>query len=137
VGEIRYRFTHGAPAAMARRAAEGALRMWSLADCADDVLLVTTELVQNVTQHTRAGGELRLALLTESLLIEVADTDSSLPQIAGRDVRRIGGRGLLLVAAVAVDWGARHALLDGVPGKVVWAVLSVNPASTAWAQDQA
>lgn len=67
--DIRLPLDHGMPTSRARRLAERALRGWNLSDRADDVLLVTTELVQNVTKHTDDGGELRLRLDGDAILV--------------------------------------------------------------------
>jgi anti-sigma regulatory factor (Ser/Thr protein kinase) len=84
----------------------------------DDVLLVVSELVQNVSQHTRGDGELVLTT-GDGVLIEVRDDDPAQPSLQSPDLQRLGGRGLLLVAAVADEWGTRPA----GTGKIVWARL--------------
>jgi anti-sigma regulatory factor (Ser/Thr protein kinase) len=123
VQRIRLPLEHGTPASVARRVAERALRGWGLTERADDVLLITTELVQNVTKHTDDGGELVLSLHGDAILIEVADTSPQPPRLQPPADRRLGGRGLMLVAAVASDWGCRG---DG-DGKVVWAEVPQHP----------
>ncbi|GIM98073.1 ATP-binding protein [Paractinoplanes toevensis] len=115
----------GAPAAPARRAVEATLLVWGFADGAADALLVTTELVQNIAQHTPSGGELRLLLQPASILIEAVDADPTLPQLRDLDVHRAGGRGLLLVAAVSLTWGCRNTTWEGHAGKVIWAELAL------------
>jgi anti-sigma regulatory factor (Ser/Thr protein kinase) len=117
VDHIRLPLEHGTPASVARRAAERALRGWELSELAEDVLLITTELVQNVTKHTDDGGELVLSLRGDAILIEVADTSPEPPRVQARADRRLGGRGLMLVDAIARDWGCR----GDHGGKVVWA----------------
>jgi len=121
VDDIRLPLEHGTPASRARRLAERALRRWNLSDRADDVLLVTTELVQNVTQHTDDGGELRLTLRGDSILVEVTDTNPLEPSVQAVETSRAGGRGMLLIAAVARRWGSRPAAWAGRAGKTVWA----------------
>jgi hypothetical protein len=123
--EVRLQIPHGFPAALARRAARAALRAWNLADRVDDVLLVTSELVQNVTQHTTDGGELRLTLLGDGIRVEVIDTNPEVPVLRGHDPRSLGGRGLRIVAAVARSWGFRPLTWAGRDGKVVWVELSL------------
>ena len=110
-------FEHGEPAGPLRRHASDVLASWCSADCVDDVLVVISELVQNVTQHTGGGGELMLRRTGGIVDIEVRDGDAALPRPKSPDERRIGGRGLLVVAGVAQDWGVRR---EGT-GKVVWA----------------
>jgi anti-sigma regulatory factor (Ser/Thr protein kinase) len=124
VDDIRLPLDHGTPASRARRLAERALQRWNLSDRADDVLLVTTELVQNVTQHTDDGGELRLRLEGDSILVEVTDTNPDAPRLRSPELDRAGGRGMLLIAAVARQWGSRPAAWAGRAGKTVWAELA-------------
>jgi anti-sigma regulatory factor (Ser/Thr protein kinase) len=125
--EIRHAFAHGAPAAPARRAAEAVLRLWRMPERIDDVLLVVTELVQNVSQHTSDGGELRLELRDGAILIEVTDASTAMPRVGRQDLRTVGGRGLFLIAAVARRWGTRRTSWSGHPGKVVWVELPGAP----------
>lgn len=128
--EQRLQITHGTPAALARRTVRRVLDAWNLRsrDQVDDVLLVTTELVQNVVQHTSDGGELRLTLRRSSILIEVRDTSPELPEAGPQQTHSPRGRGLLLVGAIARRWGARPAAWAGRAGKVVWAELALVPA---------
>ncbi|MET0425142.1 MAG: alpha/beta fold hydrolase [Actinoplanes sp.] len=114
------RLDHATPAAEARRLAEQALNDWHLTDRSDDVLLVTTELVQNVTQHTEDGGELRLRLQDDAVIVEVTDTDPRPPRLKPIAPLVPGGRGLRLVAAAARTWGSRPAAWAGRTGKIVW-----------------
>ena len=127
VSELRMVLPHGAPAAPVRQRVGDALRKWGVPQCAADVLLVCTELVQNVTQHTAGDGELRLLLGADSILVEVSDSSPSLPSLSDVDLRRVGGRGLRIVAAIAVAWGSRSATWDGHFGKVVWAEFALAP----------
>ncbi|MBL7253483.1 ATP-binding protein [Paractinoplanes lichenicola] len=87
----------------------------------DDALLVITELVENVVQHTGDGGELTVSRHDDAIRIEVADTSAELPRQYPPDARRIGGRGMLLVAAMTRAWGSHPR--EG--GKVVWADVPV------------
>jgi len=121
---MRLPLEHGTPASRARRLAENALQGWDLSDRADDVLLVTTELVQNVTKHTDDGGELRVSLDGDSILVEVTDTDPRMPLLRQPEPGRIGGRGMLLIAGVARAWGSRPAAWAGRAGKTVWAKIA-------------
>jgi pimeloyl-ACP methyl ester carboxylesterase len=120
----RMTLEHTTPAARARRLAEQALHDWKLTDRTDDVLLVTTELVQNVTQHTDDGGELRLRLQEDAVVIEVIDTDPEPPRVKSTAPSAPGGRGMLLVAAAARRWGSRPVAWAGRTGKMVWAEIA-------------
>ena len=126
VDDMRLPLEHGTPASRARRMAERALQGWNLSDRADDVLLVTTELVQNVTQHTDDGGELRMSLDGDSILVEVTDTNPRMPLLQQPAPGRVGGRGMLLIAGVARAWGSRPAAWAGRTGKTVWAKIAAR-----------
>ena len=123
VGEFRLSIAPGAPAAQARPPARAALYAWGVTHHADDILLVTSELIDNVTQHTAGGGELRLTLQHNTILIEVEDTDPQPPAPRAHVPRSLGGRGLIIVAAIARRWGHRPTSWAGHTGKVVWAEL--------------
>ncbi len=114
---MRLSFAHRTDYAALRQYARQILGQWQTPELVDDTLLVITELVENVVQHTGNGGELLLLRRDDAVRIEVADTSFELPRVYGPDPRRIGGRGLLLVAALTRAWGAR----PSDHGKIVWA----------------
>jgi anti-sigma regulatory factor (Ser/Thr protein kinase) len=114
---LRLAFGNDEPAAPVRRQARAALDEIPHPDAVDDVLVVISELVENVTRHTHGGGELRLAHEDEVIVIEVHDGDATAPRLLPPDDRRIGGRGLLVVAGMARRWGVR----PEETGKTVWA----------------
>ena len=122
VDAVRLRFERGAAAGTARRAVREALDRWKLAHLADDALLVTTELMQNVVRHTGDGGVLVVCRSAGGLRIEVADGSAAQPTVRAPDPARVGGRGLSIVAAVARAWGTLAR--SGQTGKVVWAELA-------------
>jgi hypothetical protein len=115
----RLSFEHVVDSATMRQSVRRLLTAWGMSALAEDALLVITELVQNVEQHTAHGGELVVSRRGDAALIEVFDGDPALPTVRRPDPRRLGGRGLLIVSAMSSTWGARH--LDR--GKVVWAEL--------------
>jgi hypothetical protein len=127
VEEFRLAIAPGAATAPMRQAVNQVLETWGLSHPADDALYVTTEFVQNVSRHTAGGGELRIALCEDIILIEVTDTDPQPPVLHERDPRRVGGRGLIIVAALARRWGHRPAPGVGQHGKVVWAEVELHP----------
>ena len=108
----------GESAAMRRQAAE--LLTGQPVETIQDVLLVITELVDNVVQHTDGGGELHLFHDDGTVWVEVYDHSPVFPEPQRADHRRPGGRGLLLVAAVTERWGSKPT----ADGKLVWAVFS-------------
>ncbi|MET9362874.1 ATP-binding protein [Streptomyces sp. NPDC006632] len=121
--EIRERFyarrRQSVPAA--REFAEEALSDWGFAHRRDDVLLCVSELVTNALLHGVPPGRgflLRMGLCDGAVLrVEVQDSGAGVPGIAkGADAGAEGGRGLLLVEAVADKWGVG----ERDPGKTVW-----------------
>jgi two-component sensor histidine kinase len=122
-------------ARLARRLATHRLDLWHLpygSPASDTVGLVVAELSSNAVLHGRVPGrdfELRLTYdRTAGLVrVEVSDTHPGHPEFPGPAARPSvdadGGRGLLLVEAVADRWGV--AGRTG-PGKTVWAECAVR-----------
>ena len=96
------------------------------AELIQDALLVLTELVDNVVQHTDGGGELHVSCEHGGVRLEAHDHSRVFPQLQRPDPRRAGGRGLLLIAGIARSWGSRPT----ATGKVVWAQLGVASSGT-------
>ncbi len=88
-------------------------------DVLDTALLVVSELVANAVRHGRPPVTLAVTLDEGRVLLEVGDQDSGVPTVRDPGWESLGGRGLLLVDAMAASWGVRP---HGV-GKVVWAEL--------------
>lgn len=119
-------------ARLARRLAGERFDAWGIpygSDAHDALTLIVAELCANAVRHGLVPGRdfrLRLSAEGAALRIEVTDTrgervptltqPSDVPDGDGE-----GGRGLLLVAALADRWGW-YPCSDG-PGKTVWAVL--------------
>jgi anti-sigma regulatory factor (Ser/Thr protein kinase) len=109
--------TPAAPA-LARRFATDALRRWSVSQDLDDVLIVVTELVQNVVEHTANGGTLHLYRRRSTLIVEVSDSSPEPPRVLEYDdASRVGGRGMRMVQNIAARWGVRSGIKGG---KVIW-----------------
>jgi anti-sigma regulatory factor (Ser/Thr protein kinase) len=85
----------------------------------DAALLLTSEIVTNAVRHGRGSVRLGITMTRSILHVEVSDGDPTIPiQSAHPDPDGPGGRGLLIVAALATSWGSLpHA--DG-DGKTVW-----------------
>ncbi|WNV87410.1 ATP-binding protein [Umezawaea sp. Da 62-37] len=84
-----------------------------------DVLLVTTELVDNAYRHTSCPVDLRIACTDFGVLIEVSDGDKAHPAEMANANRTWGSRGVQVMVELAISWGVR---VDGT-GKTVWALL--------------
>ncbi|THA71795.1 ATP-binding protein [Streptomyces sp. A0958] len=101
------------------RLTDAALSCWGLEELADDGALIVTELVANAVQHARQDSIRVVVERTAARKVRVAVTDFSRARPVERRAGDEGGRGLLLVAALAVDWGTDERCW----GKVVWAEL--------------
>jgi hypothetical protein len=97
------------PAPQVRRLAEQVLHDWNMTDRTGDVLLVITELVQNITRHTDDWGELHLRRKDDAILIKVTNTNPQPPRLKSPSPAEPVGHGLLIVAATARRWGNRPA----------------------------
>ncbi|GAA2576838.1 hypothetical protein GCM10010435_61230 [Winogradskya consettensis] len=126
---LRHQFRHGAPALPLRHSARSALQPAAGqepdAEWIDDVMIVISELVQNVSQHTRSHGELIVSIQPGTVLVEVGDSSTTVPLTPHPGPLRAGGRGLRLVDAISQQWGVRTC----PEGKVVWARLPVSARS--------
>lgn len=115
----------GSSPSTARRVVESVVRERGLDAILDEALLLVTELVTNAVVHAGTEIDVRLDVSDARLRVEVIDrtpgllhVDSHLPS-----EQREGGRGLLLLDALAAEWGTRHFGW----GKSVWFVLAVQP----------
>lgn len=91
------------------------------AEQAEDLVLLTDELVANALQHGSSPREVRLLRRSGVLRIEV-DDGSAIPART-RTPSTDGGRGLLLVDALAAGWG--QDVREN--GKTVWAEFEFTP----------
>lgn len=102
------------------------LATWGESPVTESAVLVLSELLTNAVRHGRVSPgreiETRFLLVDGRLRIEVHDASPVTPQECGPDPHGCGGRGLLLVAAVAESWGFCERT---GPGKVVWAELGL------------
>jgi serine/threonine-protein kinase RsbW len=128
--EVEWRFPrHPRSVSRARATLREQLDGWGVGGgVADTAVLLLSELVTNAVRHARVpqGREIGalFALCGDVLRVEVADASDVVPAPRTPDEDSAGGRGLVLVAAMADDWGV--SLREGV-GKVVWAVLKLSP----------
>lgn len=107
-------------ARQARRLTVEKLAAWGVPP--DAPALIVAELAANAVTHGRVPGRdfrIGLTLGDGVLRIEVVDTRGDrVPGLRDADEGAEGGRGLLLVDALADRWGVDRGL---PPGKVVWA----------------
>jgi anti-sigma regulatory factor (Ser/Thr protein kinase) len=110
-------------AVRARRFVREVLAEWDLPDGADDAELATSELVGNVVRH--AGTDLVLRIEVDDYLkISVLDCQPHLGPVHPLEPVNMNehGRGLRIVAAVALDCGVDI----GAEYKAVWLTLPVR-----------
>jgi anti-sigma regulatory factor (Ser/Thr protein kinase) len=93
---------------------------WGLADLADALELVLSELITNAIKHGRPPDDqdiiLSLYLTGEGVRGEVRDHGPGIPRQVHPDDDTEGGRGLFLVDAFTAAWG-----WEPLPtGKAVW-----------------
>ncbi|MFE3214896.1 ATP-binding protein [Streptomyces antimycoticus] len=110
----------------ARALAHAVLGDWSIGQAAHTAELVLSELVTNAMRvrapHDRLVGVRMVWLPEEGLLrLEVSDAGDGKPEVRAPREDETGGRGLLLVEALADRWGFEPRAY-GV-GKTVWAEL--------------
>jgi anti-sigma regulatory factor (Ser/Thr protein kinase) len=109
-------------AALVRRAIAADLGGRQVAsECIDDVVLVASELVANAVVHAPQPAPEQLTvkweLQPDSVVVEVLDDNPALPRRRVANETDTRGRGLFIVATLALDWGVRRT----GSGKQVWA----------------
>jgi anti-sigma regulatory factor (Ser/Thr protein kinase) len=110
-----------AAARQARNRIEALLRAWQIPVDADVAVLLTSELVSNAVVHG-AGGPVTLTVscVSDHLRVAVHDTSRTAPVLVETSPDAEAGRGLMLVATLASDWGSYRTRT----GKVVYFMLA-------------
>ncbi|MGW2546046.1 SpoIIE family protein phosphatase [Kitasatospora sp. NPDC001574] len=98
-----------------RRDCARRLADWGLERLSFGTELILSELITNAVRYGREPVHVRL-LLTETLVCEVSDGNSTAPHIRRAADTDEGGRGLFLVARYAERWGTRYS----ARGKTIW-----------------
>ncbi|SDT82717.1 Anti-sigma regulatory factor (Ser/Thr protein kinase) [Streptomyces sp. TLI_053] len=112
-------------ASEARREVRSTAARWGVAgEALNDMTSIAGELLANVADHAGSGqphATLSLEPAERRLHIEIADECPRGPAVTARigDDRAEEGRGLLMVDALADEWGVDRS----ATGKVVWADL--------------
>ncbi|WP_405985620.1 ATP-binding protein [Streptomyces sp. NBC_00872] len=122
--------SHPRCVALARLELRKALAGWGLSELEDSAVLIVSELLSNARLHARVTPEqtieTRYFRSSGALRIEVHDGSPERPQPRMPDPAALDGRGLLLVDALADEWGVAD---RAGPGKMIWASLSVRSAA--------
>ena len=111
--------TEPSSAALTRGFTAGVLQGAGWADQTDAAVLLVSELVTNAVRHARGPCALVVTLRDDEVEVAVEDGDPRVPAPRPGEPLDDGGRGFLLVEALADDWGVRQ--LPG--GKATWFVL--------------
>lgn len=105
--ECRVRLASGpAASGVARDHVRAALRSWGVRVDQDAAILLTSELVTNAIRH--ADGRAITLVIACSLgrfRVEVHDMSPSMPVVMDAKADAEAGRGLMLVATLADEWG--------------------------------
>ncbi|MFJ5105379.1 ATP-binding protein [Streptomyces sp. NPDC088554] len=128
---------------LARLHTADVLSRWGVhADIVETVQLLVSELATNAVRHPKEGEEdtspfsvrntvqtfeLTLEMLGDAVRVSVWDRDTRPPVLKQVGVEATGGRGIFIVAVMSRRWG--HYPARGMPGKVVWAEIGLNPAN--------
>jgi two-component sensor histidine kinase len=120
---------HPANAAVVRRSIAADLSERHLdPERIDDVVLVASELVSNAVVHATSEVDEDLDVTwdvrPDCVLIQVVDASPEMPRPRSTDETDTRGRGLSIVAALALDWGVRRT----GSGKQVWARVPIAAA---------
>ncbi|GAA3447883.1 ATP-binding protein [Planomonospora venezuelensis] len=112
---------------LARDFTTATLTAWGLTACVEDIRVCVSELASNALVHGTEPGYgflVRLEAEEEFVRLEVHDSHNRWPRIRHPADTDTCGRGLLIVEALAEDWGVQ----EGDPlGKVVWSRLPAIP----------
>ncbi len=123
-----------AAAGQARSQVRTAIRDWGVPVDPDTAMLLTSELVTNAITH-ETGGTVTLGIrcLRGQLRVDVYDTSRSFPVVSVASGDAETGRGLMLVATLAAEWGFYRT----PAGKAVYFTLLFNDDRTALPTDGA
>ncbi|MGW2256924.1 ATP-binding protein [Streptomyces sp. NPDC001780] len=102
------------------------LQDWGVPTLVDEVQLAVTELATNVLKHVGYGVPATLVLEPggDRLRVEVHDTSPIVPTLRQAECADECGRGLHLLAAMALSWGT----VLTAAGKAVWCELPFSSA---------
>ena len=112
---------------VARTRALGFVSPWASERFSAELSLLVSELVTNAVLHGLPNIRLEMcALAAFRVRVEVFDGSDALPEMRNPSVENLSGRGLRIIDAIALEWGARPLL----NGKVVWCDLMDHATDT-------
>ena len=96
---------------------DGVLRSWRMAEMVGgDVGLLASELATNALRHAASSFTVIVRYDGARVRVEVGDGSRAVPRVRRPQPDEVSGRGLLLVEALASDWG----VIPTLDGKRVW-----------------
>jgi hypothetical protein len=108
----------------ARSFVASVLHSWRMSELVGgDAELLASELTTNAVRHAGTAFTVVVRYDGDCIRVEVGDGSRALPEPRQPAADDPGGRGFVLVAALAADWG----VLTTVTGKRVWVDLAVPP----------
>ncbi|GAA4594272.1 ATP-binding protein [Planotetraspora phitsanulokensis] len=109
----------GASVPQARALVRRELDRWGIPSLIDDCALIVSELVTNAVRHGGTALALRLVGGAGWVYGEIYDPGDGVPRMRESGADATSGRGLMIVAALADDWGVTRPQRGG---KIVWFV---------------
>lgn len=100
------------------------LAEWGYPEHAETACLLVSEILTNAISHARAPIKLRMHRSATEIVTEISDDSPRLPQRRLAGPGDESGRGLILVEALATQWGTRPA----PAGKTFWFTIALNQA---------
>ncbi len=91
--------------------------------CCDTAVLLTSEIVTNALLHGCGAVRLGVQAIGLAVRVEVGDDEPRHPRTPAQDDDAEGGRGMLIVDALASAWG----VIDNALGKIVWFEIACQP----------
>jgi anti-sigma regulatory factor (Ser/Thr protein kinase) len=109
-----------------RRIGAAMVARWGYPGLVESAELVISELVTNALRYGADDAiAFKLVLVADAFVIEVDDGSPCLPQVRAAGPDEESGRGMLLVSAVADEWGVSPG------GTRTWCVLKLPQAGSA------
>lgn len=108
-----------------RRIGAAKLRRWSMPGLVEDARVLTSELVTNALEHGDGRSDIvvRFVIVTDRFVIAVDDGSPGKALVRQADAEDEAGRGMLLVAALATQWGVSP------DGSITWCSLAMGDES--------
>jgi anti-sigma regulatory factor (Ser/Thr protein kinase) len=100
----------------ARRFVDDVILDWGDLDSRYAVRLLTSEVATNAVQHGRTDFRVSVATRDDVARVEVFDANPRLPATCTAPADASSGKGLVIIDAMAADWGAE----PSKQGKLVW-----------------